>query len=112
MTETSDITRPLVDAIRGIPGCVAHRLHSGKLQVRGGWLHAEPEGTPDVLAILLGVPVYLETKVRGGRVSEAQAKAHRELERAGLRVHVVRSFAEGMTVVRQMLAWRGRKEMA
>ena len=75
-------------------GHVVHRLHSGKVKVRGGWMVLEPEGTPDLL--LPGV-AYLETKTPTGRLSKGQTAMHVRLVRAtGLPVFVVRTAAEAL----------------
>ena len=75
-------------------GHVVHRLHSGKVKVRGGWMVLEPEGTPDLL--LPGV-AYLETKTPTGRLSAAQEAMHAKLQRATkLPVFVVRTAAEAL----------------
>lgn len=112
MSENDSITRPLYDAINAIPYCVAHRLHSGKVQVRRGWMQLEPKGTPDVLALLRNAPtemhwpVYFETKALDGAERESQLKRHRQLRAIGLRVEAPRSLAEAMAVVREILEAR------
>jgi hypothetical protein len=112
VTENADITRPLYDAINAIPYCVAHRLHSGKVKVRRGWMQLEPKGTPDVLALLrngpmqMHWPVYFETKALDGEERASQVKRHRELRAIGFRVEVPRSLPEAMAVVREVLEAR------
>jgi hypothetical protein len=113
VSENSTITKPLVAAINALPFCVAHRMHSGKVKVARGWMQLEPEGTPDVLALLrssadrMHQAVYFETKSPDGRMRPAQEALHTELRRIGFRVEVPRSFAEAMSIVREVL---GRKE--
>lgn len=47
MSETSEVTRPLLVALAKL-GVYAVRVQSGRLRVRGGWMHLAPEGTPDI----------------------------------------------------------------
>jgi hypothetical protein len=110
VSETSEITRPLCAAIKRLPGCRVHRLHSGSVKVRGGYLELEDAGTPDVLALLRGaagiVPIYFETKTNDGKLRPSQQAEHAELRRLGFRVEVPRSLAEAMTVVKEILEAR------
>lgn len=107
MSETSEVTRPVIDAINALPECFAYRVHSGKVKVRGGWMQLAPKGTPDLFAMVRGVAVHFETKVERGRLSAEQREMHAHLRRAGARVEVVRSVAEAMTVVRQVMEANG-----
>lgn len=106
MSETSTVVRPILDALNGVPGCVAYRIHSGKVKVRGGWMHLAEEGTPDIGCVVRGVPVFFEAKAPKGLVSERQLEWHGQARRAGAFVFIVRSPASAVDVVRKILANR------
>lgn len=62
MSETSTIVRPLLEALRK-RGIACHRIHCGKVRVRGGWMHLNPEGKPDIGGHLPGGRAfYVEAK--------------------------------------------------
>lgn len=69
---------------KGIPH---FRMQSGRVKVRGGWLHLCPEGTPDLLAFpnisSAPVPLWVETKVRGGNPTVAQLNFRDAMRRRG-----------------------------
>lgn len=70
------------------------RLNAGKVETRGGhWIKLCGEGTPDRIAIIRGQAVFIETKTKTGKVSEAQRKKHAELRDSGAIVIVADSFA-------------------
>ena len=100
MSETSEIVTPLLDALESIPGVVALRLHAGSVRVAGGWMRNNRPGTPDILAIVFGFPVFLECKTAKGLVSDAQLDWHAHARRQGCDVVVVRSVSDGLRVVR------------
>ena len=60
-------------------------------------------GTPDIIALVRGMPVYFETKAPGGKVSPAQMVCHERIRRAGGFVHVVRSVREGLDIVERLM---------
>lgn len=63
MSETRDITRPIYDALKK-RGLFVIRLNSGKVRVRGGYMHLCEEGTPDLLVF---VPITVESEFPGLR---------------------------------------------
>lgn len=103
MSETSDVTTPLVKAINRIPFCRAHRVLSGTAPTRGGYIHGADAGFPDICAVAAGTALYLETKTPEGKLSVEQKKLHGQLRRAGAAVATVRSVREGLSVVRGIL---------
>ena len=48
MTERKDITTPILKALIQL-GIMAHRINSGTVKVRGGWVKLAPEGTADIV---------------------------------------------------------------
>lgn len=105
MTEQSDVTSPLVKALNAIPYVWATRLHSGV--VRGGRQHLCKPGTPDVLAVVNGAPIFFEAKASDGRVSDVQLEQAMLIRAAGAVVYVVRSVREAIEVVRKILERKG-----
>jgi hypothetical protein len=57
-------------------------------------------GFPDLICMQRGLVAFLEVKAEKGRVSDAQAEFHRELERQGMSVAVVRSQDEACEFLR------------
>jgi hypothetical protein len=86
----------IVSALEGL-GYLVIRTNSGRVPVRGGWMHLAPEGTPDLRVV---GRTWLETKTDKGKLSEAQKRMHARLTAAGERVAVVRSVAEALEAVR------------
>lgn len=78
MTETADITRPIVDALKQM-GWMAIRLNSGTAKKGKYFIKLCPAGTPDIVAFKAGEPVtWVETKAprdlkRKGDTADAQA---------------------------------------
>lgn len=78
------------------------RLNSGK-----AWLGGEkkylinlcPEGTPDILVIQYGRPVFFEVKSMTGKVSPKQTEVMEDLELHGALCFVVRSIDEVMSIL-------------
>lgn len=101
MSETSEITGPLVKMLRQM-GIVTLRLNSGKVKVRGGWMQLCPEGTPDILCFArdTGAPVWIETKALKGNLREKQVEMRARLLALGHKYHEVRSIDAGLDAVR------------
>lgn len=75
----------LLEALRlqGEP-IVATRTNSGKVQtVTGSWVQLCRNGWPDIVAIVRGVPVGIETKRLTGKQGKEQAEIQVMWERAG-----------------------------
>jgi hypothetical protein len=102
MTESSDVTSPLVKALKLIPGLIVQRLHSGRGRRRQ--LLCIP-GTPDILVVAPGGrTLWIETKSKGGRLSPAQREMHDKLRAMGHDVRVAVLWREGVEHVRE---WMG-----
>lgn len=98
MTETSEVTGPLLKAIRNAGIWVA-RMQSGKVKVRGGWMYLCPNGTADILVRPSGRVVWLETKLGKYGQSADQVEFQKMVEGFGDEYYVVRSVAEGLDAV-------------
>lgn len=99
MNETREITSIAVKALNRVPDVAAYRMNSGVVPTRGGFMHGAPAGTPDILAIVLGHAVWIETKTPVGELSETQKTEHRRLQRLGHLVFVARSSHEAVEFV-------------
>ena len=57
-------------------GAVVFRMQSGKIPMRGRWIHLCPEGTADLLCFpRSGGVVWIETKAPKGRTAKEQLEA-------------------------------------
>lgn len=102
MTEQRTIVSPLLKALKLIPGVVAYRIHASLPLKR---MRGAGKGLPDIAVVLRGVPLFFEAKrPKGSRYEDGQLEKHEELRRCGARVEVVRSVAEAIAVVREILA--------
>lgn len=104
VSESTQVTSPLIKALNGIPGVYSYRIQCGSPRVRGGVLHGAPTGTPDIGAIVAGRAVFFECKLTGNVPSGDQVEAHRRLRSAGAKVYVVTSVHEALDVVRDLLS--------
>lgn len=103
MSESSDLTSPLVKAIKQI-GIMATRMNSGKVRVRGGWMQLHEPGTADILCFPRGRVVWLETKTIKGTTNKEQIENQAEFQRVvtalGHSYHRITSIDEGLAAVR------------
>ena len=112
MSETRDVVRPTLELLNSIPGVVAYRIHSGKVKVRGGWMHLAEPGAPDIGACVKGLAVFFECKDAKGLVSEEQLAWHGRARRAGALVFVIRKPSAAVEEVRKLLAIQDEKRGA
>jgi len=103
MSETSELTGPLVKMIRQM-GILCERMNSGKLRVRGGWIQLHSSGTADILAFPRGRVVWIETKTIKGTTNKEQIENQAEFQRVvtalGHSYHRITSIDEGLAAVR------------
>lgn len=97
MTAERDIKRSILDGLHAA-GIIAFRVHSGKVKVRGGWMHLAPEGTPDIVAIVPphGRFLGLEVKTEDGVERPGQLDFAKGARRHGAAVVTVRSAVEAI----------------
>lgn len=121
MNPETKLSKAIADALR-IRGHEVIRVQTGRVLVSRGkfkhWMHLAPEGTPDLC--LPFVPGWLEVKLperigpakgrKGGVRKRAPSELNADQDRwharardAGVRVAVVRSVGEALSVVN---AWR------
>ena len=99
MSETSEITGPLVKKLRQM-GIFTLRLNSGKVKVRGGWMQLCPEGTADIICWTKGRTLWLETKALKGVMRDKQKDFRDTVTALGHEYHEVRSIDAGLDAVR------------
>jgi hypothetical protein len=90
VSESSQVTKPTLDAINARPRAKAIKLH--------GNVYME-SGTPDVHAVVAGVAYWLEAKLPGEKPDPIQRKRLREWHEAGAVVGVIESKAEAMAII-------------
>ena len=100
MSEQSEITGPLVKMLRQM-GIFTLRLNSGKVRVRGGYMHLCPEGTADILCWPKGRTCWLETKASKGMMRDKQMEFRDTVTSLGHEYHAVRSIDAGLDAVRE-----------
>lgn len=103
MSETRDVVRPTLEILNGIPGVIAYRIQSGKVRVRGGWMHLAEPGTPDIGCMVRGLSVFFEAKAPRGVLSDEQLRWHERARRAGAIVVVIRKPSTALDEVRKIL---------
>lgn len=92
MSETRTITTPILQALKKM-GILCFRMNSGKLRVRGGFVHMAKRGTADILCFPYITStrrsnvLWIETKDPQGATAkeqrEAQAAFKEEVEALG-----------------------------
>jgi len=111
MSETKELTRPLIDALNQTGGW-AERMNSGTIRLPGRSIHMHGEGTADILFFprhpnqprgLAGGycrPIWIETKTPAGKTAkkriEAQAAFRAKVEALGHRYIKVTSVQQGL----------------
>lgn len=93
MTET-DVKRDIAQTARAM-GAKCHRLNGGRVRVKGGWMHFDEDGTPDLLTVWPNSKtLYVEVKKPGESPTAVQKLRHRELRNMGHSVVVCHSVDE------------------
>lgn len=104
MSETTEITGPLVKMIRQM-GIYALRMNSGMVRVKGGFMHLHDKGTADILVFFkTGRVVWLETKDPKGvtqkqRIADQAAFAEKVRD-LGHEYYLIKSIDEGLAALR------------
>lgn len=84
------------------------RLNSGKIQTQNSyWITLCERGTPDLIALIRGQAIFIETKTLGKKPSSDQLTKHDELRRSGAIVISPDSYAQ---FVQQFSAIRAQIE--
>lgn len=94
----TQLARAVVEAVEAL-GVPIIRIQSGKVPLRGRWMHLAPRGTPDFWTPL----GWLEIKTNDGELSEAQKLWKSQAEHWGVRVATIRDAQTAVTVVGQWL---------
>jgi hypothetical protein len=102
-TETP-IQRSIMDALELLPAVAwCCRLQSGRVRVKGGWMHLAPTGSPDIIGGLRGSGRIFGIEVKGpkGRQSDGQEETERRWLAAGLLYWVCRDVTEAVEMVQR-----------
>lgn len=86
MAETYDLTLPLLAKLSKLPNSVFWRQNSGMLRSMDGARivrAASINGLPDILGVVNGFPVAVETKTARRRQSDSQRRFQSAFEQAG-----------------------------
>lgn len=105
MTETSEITSPLIKMLNETGG-LALRMNSGTIRVGKSYIHMHEEGTWDILFFprVKGyggceLPVWIECKTLNGKTkksrAEAQARFCNKIQALGHRAVLATSVQKG-----------------
>ena len=102
MSETSEITRPLLQILKQI-GILSFRMQSGVLKKGNNYIHMCEKGTADILCFPRGRVVWLETKKPKGHTNkeqiENQAEFKRKVTELGHEYYRITSIDEGLSVL-------------
>jgi hypothetical protein len=107
MSEQGQVTGPVIEALNAIPNVIAFRIHSGRKNLGGRWIHLGPKGMPDVGVCVRGKALFFEAKIDKNQPTEDQLRQHERLRRAGADVRVIRSVGEALDAVREILERKG-----
>jgi hypothetical protein len=80
-----DLTRAVIEAINGTRRAHVWRHQSGRVKVRGGWMHLAPPGSPDVVGYMLdgGRFLGIEVKLPGEQPTAIQNTWREQIVAAG-----------------------------
>lgn len=96
------LQRQILDALDALPGAEFIRVNSGKVKVRGAWMHLAPVGTSDILGIVRGGRfVALEVKLPKESPTPEQIAFGERIAKLGGFFAVVHSVDEAVNAVRE-----------
>ena len=81
-------------------GIFTLRLNSGKVRVRGGYMHLCPPGTGDILCWTKGRTLWLETKALKGVMRDKQIEFREMVTALGHEYYEIKSIDAGLDAVR------------
>lgn len=101
MTETADVTMPVLVAVSALPDAVFWRQSSGVFRTLDGKrvVKVSAVGVGDLMGAYRGFPVAIETKTVRGRMETTQKRFRDAWRRAGGIYIVARSPAEALAAL-------------
>jgi hypothetical protein len=98
--EETKLQRAIIDAIE-LQGAYVERINSGKVKVRGGWMHGLKEGSPDLRGYIAptGRAYYLEVKLPGEKPKPEQLAWKATHEKRGALHAFVTSVPDAVAVM-------------
>ena len=101
MKQETILAAKIIGAFRTL-GAKCLRLHSGKVRVRGGWMHQNEEGTADWMILFPGgISRFVEIKVPGETPKPKQLEWRSDVERLGFVCDTVTTLEEALAVARE-----------
>lgn len=101
MTETADVTVPVLCAVTALPGAVFWRQNTGVFKTMDGrrTVKVSAVGVGDIMGAFRGWPVAIETKSETGRLRATQGRFRDAWERAGGIYIIARSPEEAVSAL-------------
>jgi Holliday junction resolvase len=96
MTEEGIIQKDIIAFLR-LNGALVLRLNSGMAKNN---VKLCPNGTPDILAIMMNKILWIEVKTKNGKLNADQIKMHAVLKAMGQTVIVARSIEDVMEAIK------------
>ena len=94
------LTRAIIEAVNGTLRAHVWRHQSGRVRVRGGWMHLAPSGSPDIVGYMRGTGRFLgiEVKLPGELPTAIQVTWRDAIQKAGGIAAVVWSVDDAIQV--------------
>jgi len=97
------ISKQIRECLRSC-GHRVQRVQSGRVRVRGGYMHLADEGTPDLVVMSRGgVMGWIEVKTTDGTRSPEQVRFAADMKRLGIPCEVV---SDPVVALRAVEGWR------
>jgi hypothetical protein len=107
------LTRLVLAQLQRLPGVFAWRANAGAARTSGGrTVRFGAVGQPDIMCVVAGRFLGLETKSATGKQSPGQARFQAALEASGGRYALVRTLDEALKVVAFIKDEAGIRDMA
>ncbi len=102
MTETADVTHPVLIAVSRVPGAIFWRQNCGTFRTMDGRRVVKAssiDGLGDIMGTYRGRSVAIETKTKRGTQRTSQIRFQNAFERAGGIYIIARSVEDALTAL-------------